>query len=126
MLGLVPVEPAYRAVVDFKVELSALMANTNSVKHRSTALNILQVDKSCDCYSFSWLGLESITMEEDVSTVCVGSISTLTVGKVYHYSSILHVAVVGVARGIFHNVPFGSVELNVCYKTLWKRKEIPC
>lgn len=125
VLGLVPVEPTHGPIVHLEVKLSALMTDANGVEHGSATFNILQIDESSYCHSLPGFGLEGISVEEDIPTVGVGSISTLVLRcrKVHDDSTILHVAVVGVARGVFYHVSFGTVELYVSNQTLccWRK-----
>ena len=62
-------------------------------------------------------------MEENVATVGVSCVSTFALRKVHDNGTILHEAIVSIARGIFNNVSFGVIELYVSYKTLFYRKE---
>ena len=126
VLCLVSVEPTHRAVVHLQVELSALVTDTNGVENGSATFDILQVDVSSYSHAFPGFSLEGVTVEEDITTVGISSISTFVtrIRKVHNDSTILHDTIVGIARGVFHDGSFSSIELYVRHKAFccWKTK----
>lgn len=123
VLSFIPVEPSHRAIVHLEVELTALMTDANGIKHRSAAFDVLQIDESSNCHSLPGFGLEGVPVEKNITTVDIGCVSTLALREVDNNGTVLQVAVIGIARGVFNHVTLGRIELNVSHEALFYRKQ---
>lgn len=96
-LAFVTVEPSDHSIVDLKVILSTCVGASNGIKNRVATSNILQVDPSTNAYTFKRFGLEGIAVEEDITTVCVGSVAAFAIFEVHQDGTSHHVTIVGIA-----------------------------
>ena len=124
VLGFIPVEPTYVTIVDLKMELATLVTDANGIKDRAATFHVLQVDESSYCDSLSGFGLEGVPVEQYITTIGISCISTFALREVHNDGSVLHDAIVSVARGILDYGSLGAIELQMFYEPLFHKKEI--
>ena len=123
MLGFIPVEPTHVTIVDFKMELTALVTDADGIKDRAATFHVFQVDESSYRDSLSGFGLKGVPVEQNITTVGISCISTFALRKVHNDGPVLHDAIVGVARGILDYGSLGVIELQMFYEALFYSKE---
>ena len=124
VLGFIPVEPTHVTIVDLKMELTTLVTDANGIKDRAATFHVLQVDESSYCDSLSGFGLKGVPMEQNITTVGISCVSTFALRKVHNDGSVLHDAIVGVARGILDYGSLGAIELQMFYEALFHKKKM--